>query len=143
MDERRRILDDGDMAVPEYEIAAPKLGRIERRRERLAQRRLLHVAVARAGHAAGGERNLEEARAVEAETGLAAPKIGRAHEAFGNFDEIALGAVERGEMARRHVAARRGDRERLLHARHREPAPQREGFDWRKLGRWTGEDEGA
>src|SRR5262245_19728336 len=143
MNERRSIPDDGNVAAPEYQVTAPKLGRVEWRRERLAQRRLLHVAVARAGHAAGGERDLEEARAVEAETGLAAPQVGHSQEAFGNRDEIALGAVERGEVARGHVAARRGDREWLLDASHREPAPEREGLERRKLGRRTGEDERA
>ena len=48
------------------------------------------------------ERDLHEARAIEAEAGLAAPQIRRADEALGDRDEIGFELVERREMLRRH-----------------------------------------
>src|SRR5579871_3574702 len=77
MHERVGVAHDRDMAFPEDEIAAlqvPCLVRIER----AAELGLLHVAVARAGSAGGLQRKLHQARAVDAEAALAAPKIGRA-----------------------------------------------------------------
>ncbi len=54
----------------------------------------LHVAVARALDAGREERRLDEARAVDADAVASAPEIGRADEAFGDIDEIALEVVE-------------------------------------------------
>src|ERR1700733_5258232 len=81
---------DGDMALPEYEITALQFGKIGACRHWSAQRRFLHVAVARASHAAGHQRNLHQARAVDAEYGLAAPQIRHAQKTFGDRDEVAL-----------------------------------------------------
>jgi hypothetical protein len=50
----------------------------------------LHVAVARAGDAAGRQGHLHEAGAIEAQAGLAAPQIGRADKALGDGNEIGL-----------------------------------------------------
>ena len=74
---------------------------------------LLHVAVARAGDAAGAERDLHQAGAVDAVAGLAAPQIGRAEEALRHRDEILLDMIERRQVARRQIAGRR-DREAVL-----------------------------
>ena len=60
---------DGDVAFPEDQVAVLQAGEAYG----LAERGLLHVAVAWASHAASGERHLHEAGAVEAEAGLAAP----------------------------------------------------------------------
>ena len=51
--------------------------------------------------------------------------------------------VERGKMARRQVLAGRGNRERRIDARDREPASQREGPDRRKLDQRPRKDERA
>ena len=53
-----------------------------------AERALLHVAVARAADAAGRQRDLDEARAIEAEARLAAPEIGHAEKPLGDRDEV-------------------------------------------------------
>ena len=73
---------------------------------RLAERLLLHVAVARAWDAAGGQRDLHQTRAVEAHAGLAAPEIGRADEPLRHRDEIGFLGVERREMPLRHDSRR-------------------------------------
>src|SRR5215831_9552734 len=80
VNERCRIAYDGDVPLPEHEIAPPQLG--GRDRELSAERLFLHGAVARAGNAARAERDLQQARTVEAERRLAAPQIGRAQEAL-------------------------------------------------------------
>ncbi len=56
--------------------------------DRCPERRFLHVAVARAGHAARRERDLHEAGAIEPERGLAAPQIRHAEKALRHRDEI-------------------------------------------------------
>ena len=58
------------------------------RRERPAQRVLLHVAVAGCRNAARVERRLHEPRAIDPEPGPAAPEIGDRQEALGDGDEI-------------------------------------------------------
>ena len=74
---------NGDMSFPEDKIAAP-----ERRRAVVgnlhAERRLLLIAVARSGHAGSIQRDLDEARTIEAKRGLAAPEIGRTDEFAGD-----------------------------------------------------------
>ena len=49
---------------------------------------LLHVAVARAVEARHLHGHLHQARAVEAQAGLAAPQVGRADETLGDGDEV-------------------------------------------------------
>ena len=97
------------MAFPEHKIAAARLRDVDR----LAERGFLHVAVARAGDAAGVERNLHEAGAIEPEIGLAAPQIRDPEEAFGDRDEVLLALRERRDVAERNEAERR-DREAVL-----------------------------
>ena len=77
------------------------------------------------GDAAGRERDLHQAGAVEAVAGLAAPQIGRAEEALRHRDEIAARLIERRQMARRQIAGRR-DREAVLLAHHRDAAAERQ-----------------
>src|SRR5215510_622313 len=131
MNERCRVAHDRHMALPEYEIAPPQLG--GRDRELLAERLFLHGAVARAGNSARAERDLEEAGTVETKRRLAAPQIGHSQEALGDGDEVAFPRVDGHEMARRHVAAGGGDRERVLDACDGEPASERESLERRKL----------
>jgi hypothetical protein len=75
-----------DMALPEHQVAALKRVPFDI----LAKRLGLLVAVARAVRAAGPERQLHEARAVEAPAAGSAPQIGRAEEQVGH----AHGVVE-------------------------------------------------
>ncbi len=90
--------------------------------------RALHVAVARAGDAAGRERDLHQARAIDAEAGLAAPQIRHADEALGNGDEIRCGGVERRKMVSRHVAARCQPRQLAVFADDGDAAAQRQSL---------------
>src|SRR5262249_27143857 len=60
---------DGHMTFPEDDVAVLQAGE----GDRLAERLLLHVAVARTGDAAGRERHLHQAGAIDAEARLAAP----------------------------------------------------------------------
>ncbi len=74
---------DGDMALPEDQVAAPQTRKPLTRLDLLADRGGLHVGVAQhlaAGHAEG---ELDEARAVDAEGTGAAPQIGRPLERLG------------------------------------------------------------
>src|SRR5215813_11731107 len=141
VNERGRVAHDGHVALPEHEIAPPQLG--GRDRELAAERLLLHGAVARAGNSARAERDLQEARTVEAERRLAAPQIGRSQEALGDRDEIAFMAVDGNEMARRYVAAGGRDRERVLAACDGAPASEREPLERRQLDRRSREHQRA
>src|SRR5215207_7296135 len=84
---------DADMALPKDQVAAPEPHEIGRRCDGLAERGLLHVGVTRRRDAGGGERDLDQTRAVEAETRLATPQVGRAYQAFGDGDEVRLACV--------------------------------------------------
>src|SRR3954465_12737288 len=75
-----------DVAFPEDEITALQAGEADG----LAERLLLHVAVARAGDATGMQRDLDEAGAVDAGGGLAAPEVWHVEETLGDGDEIAF-----------------------------------------------------
>ena len=57
--------------------------------------------------ARGGERDLDEARAIETERGLAAPQIRHAEKALRHGDEIRLAEIERRKMRHRHMAPER------------------------------------
>src|ERR1700683_1643886 len=72
MDDSLAIAGDRDMAFPENQIAAFEFLRVARV-EFAAEPLLLHVAVARAAGAGGGERNLHEPRTIDPKTALAAP----------------------------------------------------------------------
>jgi len=108
MKQPRLIIHNGDVALPEHEIAAPQAGGHLRGRERLPDGVLLHVAVARAGYATGGERDLQEARAVDAEIGLATPKVRAAEEPLGNRDEVGFvpSTVDASAPSKRETASR-------------------------------------
>ena len=97
---------------PGQKTRSPRLsaGRPPLERQRLADRLRLHVAVARCGDAAGRERHLHEARAVEAEARLAAPEIGHAEKPLGDRDPVRLERVERREVLHHDGAARRDQR---------------------------------
>src|ERR1051325_5816471 len=108
------------MGRPENEIAAPQRLGVDGCAERL----LLHVAVARAGNAAGVQRDLHEPRTIETVIRLAAPEIGRAQKALRHRDEIALLRPKRRDMRRGQKTNRRY-RKALLLARDREPSARR------------------
>ena len=116
-----------DMALPEHQVAAPQVGMPGIPATAVPSACFLHVAVARAGDAAGRQRQLHQAGAVEAEAGLAAPQIGRADEALGDGDEIGGDVVDGREMLRRHVAAAGRHRETRLVADDGETRPERQG----------------
>ena len=80
VDDRLAIACDRDMAFPENQIAAFEFLRVARI-EFAAEPLLLHVAVARAAGAGGGERNLHQPRTIDPEAALAAPQVGRADKA--------------------------------------------------------------
>ena len=138
VNEIRAVAHDRDMPLPEDKIAAARLRDVDR----LAERGFLHVAVARAGDAAGVERNLHEAGAIEPEIGLAAPQIRDPEEAFGDRDEVLLALRERRDVAERNEAERRHG-EAVLLARHRDAAAERRHRDRRQLDRGAGERERA
>ena len=100
MNDIRPVAHDRDVALPEYQIAAPRLRDVDRRAERV----FLHVAVARAGDAAGAERYLHEAGAVEPEIGLAAPQIRDPKEALRHRHEIFLSLRQWRKMPKRDEA---------------------------------------
>jgi len=77
MRERRFVSHNGDVALPEQKIASPQLLELVRARERAAQCLLLHVTVARTRDAAGGERKLQQSRAIDVLTGDQALRISR------------------------------------------------------------------
>ena len=70
--------------------------------ERAPDQRRLHVRIARGRAAAGEQRELDEARAVDAAGAAPAPEVGHAEEPLGLGDEVAR---DRGEVGARHVAA--------------------------------------
>src|SRR5262245_20958056 len=140
VNEGRFVAHDRDMPVPEQKIAATQLGM---RRERAAERLLLHVTVARAGNPASIQRHLHEPGAIEAERGLPAPQIWRANETLGDRDEIVFRLLERSKMPCRHVAARSRDRKRRLDAHDGKPRSERQRLEWRQLDRGAGKHERA
>ena len=98
MHERRLVPHNGDMALPEQKVASPQLLELVRVRKRAAQRLLLHVAVARARDATGGERKLQQPRAVDAETGLSSPQIGCSQKPLRDGDEISFHCLDGCQM---------------------------------------------
>ena len=130
---------DGDVAFPEDQVAVLQAGEAYG----FAERGFLHVAVARAGHAASGQRHLDEPRAVQPEAGLAAPEIRCAEKLFGDRDEIRFRGGNRHKMPLRHVAARGGDREACVLAHHRDPRAERQRVGRRQLDRGAGEHQRA
>ena len=93
--ERGGVAHDADMPLPEHEIAAPErlVGG-----DRLAERGLLHVAVARRGDAGRVKPRLDQARAVDPFRRPAAPKIGRFEKALGDRDMVRLARAGLREM---------------------------------------------
>src|ERR1700721_2615531 len=63
----------------------------------------LHVAVARAAGACGGQRYLNEAGTVDAEAGLAAPQIRRANKTLGDRNKIGLITIDAADMLPRQI----------------------------------------
>ena len=98
---RLGVARDGDMALPENQIAAPQVAE----RRRFAEREFLHVAVARAGDAGGLQRNLDQARAIEPERRLAAPQIGRAEKSLRRRRRNPALGLDRRQMRHRHMPA--------------------------------------
>ena len=138
-----RVAHDPDMALPEHEIAA-----LERRArivdgDGLAERGLLHVAVARRGHAGGGERRLDEARAVDPLRRPAAPEIRRLEKALGDRDIIRFARAGLREMTEREVQPVSRDREIALMGHNRQPRPERQRHARRQLDAGAGIGVGA
>src|SRR5689334_12269565 len=72
--EAQAVAHDGDVAVPENEVTTSGLRGGEAAQDWRSQRLFLHVAVAWTGNSAGGERDLHQTRAIDAERRLAAPQ---------------------------------------------------------------------
>ena len=85
----------GDVAFPEHQIAP-----VEVCRRDLSAQGLLLVGVAWAGQAAGEQRLLDQARAVQAQAVPAAPEVGRADEAFGGYSRPMIERVAGVPMTR-------------------------------------------
>jgi hypothetical protein len=86
-----RIFEDGDMTLPEYQVATADFGSVDR----LAEACRLHVGIARRSSARHQHRQLDEAGAIDAEAGTAAPEIGRLQET--GDDLHVIGAIERAD----------------------------------------------
>ena len=82
--------------------------------DRLAERGLLHVAVARRGDAGRVKRRLDQARAVDPFRRPAAPEIGRFEKALGDRDRVRLARADLREMREPEVQAVGRDREIAL-----------------------------
>ena len=106
-----------------------------------AERRLLHVAVARAHHAARRERDLHQTRAIKTERGLATPQIGRAEKPFRHRDEIRLVIADRLEMRGRHIASALRHREAILDTDNSKLRAERQRFERRQLDRRPGKHQ--
>src|ERR1700682_4455104 len=130
------VTRDGDMALPEQQIAAPQFLRF-RRIQCPAEAVLLHVAVARAADTCGVQRNLHQPGTVDAETALAAPQIWRAGELFGHRDEIVRMAVDGLDMLALQIPAVARHGENAVFTRHRYRCPHHESIDRRQLDRGT------
>ena len=104
MDEAGGVEHQPDMAAPEHEIAAAQVPEV--RGQGLAEPALLLVGVPRRRPPGLREAELDEARAIEAETGAPAPEIGRADEALGGGGVIGFDRVEGRAVAGKDVAAR-------------------------------------
>ena len=76
------------MALPEDQVAALQASTVAPAFDRLAERRFLHVAVARTGDAARRSAPPARGRNSRCRDGLAAPQIGRAQEPFGDRDRV-------------------------------------------------------
>ena len=130
---------DGDVAFPENQVAALQAGEACR----LAERALLHVAVARAFDAAGRQRDLHQPRAVEAEARLAAPEIGHADETARPPRRNPARHCASGTRCRfGTIAAGRRDGEAVLLPRHGDLRAERQRVHRRQLDRRAGEHEG-
>ena len=137
------IAHDGDVAFPEHRSPRCSVGESDPRSTCPSARSCMSLSRGQ-GDAAGGQRDLHQRRAVEAEAGLAAPQIGHAEEALGDRDEIASRGVSSGARWRAGtIAAGGGDRERLLDARDGEPRAERQRLDRRKLDRGPGKHQRA
>ena len=77
----------------------------------------------------------DQAGAIDAERGLAAPEIRHADEALGRRDEVEDAGVERAEMRPRHMVALVGHRERTILARDADAGAQWQPRDRRQLDR--------
>jgi hypothetical protein len=110
VDEVLSIGHEADMSFEENKIAPPQslaLGK------RLPQHPLL-IAVAGRGNSAEAERNLHQARAVDAARASAAEQVRRAEEAFGNRDRVMLCRIDRAQMRECEEAKVRREKPALL-----------------------------
>ena len=99
-----RARHDADVTLPEHEIAAAELYAFPPV-DRLTQFCRLHVGVARRLMSRRLDCELDEARAVEPDTGAAAPQIGRAEKRLGDGDGIVNDFPRRRCMVRDNIAA--------------------------------------
>ena len=133
--QRRRVAHDADVALPEHEIAAPQMRERVVERQRRAERRLLHVAVARRGDSRRRQRGLRQAGAVDPFAGAPAPQIGRLEKTLGDGDEIGLARVDRREMPGVEEEAVVGDGEIAFEARDFDERAERQREARRPLDR--------
>ncbi len=121
---------DGDMALPEHQVAAPQPGKIRAGIERLAEVAACMSesrSTSLAGHA---HRQLHQAGTVDAEAGGAAPEIGRAEKRLGHRDIVGGDFADRPQMAGDERLA--GGQQRIVRAarfrstRHRHRRPHRQ-----------------
>src|SRR5947209_3205831 len=83
----------------------------------------------------GGERKLQQSRAVDAEARLSSPQIGCSQKPLRDRDEIGFHRLDRCEMDNRHMTTGGGNRERPVHARNDKLATERKSFHRGKLDR--------
>ena len=138
MDDAVAVEHQPDVAAPEGEVAASSL-----RAGDGAPKRTLLAAVARAAAAAGVERLLHQARAVQPQAVPPAPAVGRAEVALGHAGGVGLEQFADGRQVRGPHPAVRGGEEAALGRAARQQGVEGELAPRRRLQRRGGEDVGA
>ena len=123
------------MAGEEHEVTAPVAPILD-----LLPERGLHVAVAGTIDAAGAERNLDEARAVDPTARAAAPLVRRAEEQFGRCDRVGGIFIDHGDVTPVNIASS-GRHELLVMCRSGSQRPHRQRADYGGLDVGLRKDE--
>ena len=121
------VAHDADMAAPEYDIAAPQAGKVRIEDERRADCFFLQIGIARRRDPGRVERNLHEARAIDAEARFAAPEIGRVQKPLGHRDEVFFARVRMAEMIGEDESIIADLREGALRRANANGGPERRG----------------
>ena len=98
--QRGLIAHDAGVPAPKYEVAAPQARKVRACGNWQSQRVFLQIGVARRVNPGRVERNLHEARAINAKARFAAPEIGRMQKPLGHGDKVCLALVARQQMIR-------------------------------------------